>query len=107
VGGMIEQLFERAKHRLRASRRASEQSSRSLRSSAHGRKAGRRRLGAEPTTGLDATSAAAMLAGLRRLTAGRTTLLVTHDPALLDAGDRVVEVFDRGMRACPGLGRAS
>ncbi|WP_432562353.1 ABC transporter ATP-binding protein [Kineococcus sp. SYSU DK003] len=46
----------------------------------------------EPTTGLDAASAQTVLAALERLAAGRTTLLVTHDPSLLERCDRVVEL---------------
>ncbi len=61
----------------------------------------------EPTTGLDATSAVAVLGGLRRLTAGRTTLLVTHDRALLAEVDRVVEVDGGRLSERTGLGRAS
>ncbi|MEJ5915833.1 ABC transporter ATP-binding protein [Pseudokineococcus sp. 1T1Z-3] len=48
----------------------------------------------EPTTGLDATSAAEVLDALMELAEGRTTLLVTHDPALLSKVDRVVELRD-------------
>lgn len=48
----------------------------------------------EPTTGLDAASAATVLQALDRLARGRTTLLVTHDASLLDRCDRVVELRD-------------
>jgi len=48
----------------------------------------------EPTTGLDAASSTTVLDALDRLAEGRTTLLVTHDPSLLDRCDRVVELRD-------------
>ncbi|MEJ5888226.1 ABC transporter ATP-binding protein [Pseudokineococcus marinus] len=48
----------------------------------------------EPTTGLDARSAAEVLDALLELSRGRTTLLVTHDPALLHRVDRVVALED-------------
>jgi ABC-type multidrug transport system fused ATPase/permease subunit len=44
----------------------------------------------EPTTGLDAESARRVMEPLRRLTAGCTTILISHDPALARAADRVV-----------------
>ncbi|MFB9378756.1 ABC transporter ATP-binding protein [Kineococcus gynurae] len=50
----------------------------------------------EPTTGLDAASAATVLTGLQALAAGRTTVLVTHDETLLAGCDRVLEL--RGGR---------
>ncbi|MEU8400112.1 ABC transporter ATP-binding protein [Nonomuraea sp. NPDC048892] len=46
----------------------------------------------EPMTGLDDATAAQVMAPLRRLMAGRTTLLVTHDPRHVPEGARVVEV---------------
>lgn len=49
----------------------------------------------EPTSDLDATSASAVLAALRRASAGRTALLVTHDLAVAALADRVV-VLDGG-----------
>ena len=48
----------------------------------------------EPTTGLDAETARRVLEPLRRLAAGRTTLIVTHDPAALAIADRVVSLAD-------------
>lgn len=48
----------------------------------------------EPTTGLDAAAAREVLRALMELARGRTTILVTHDPALLHAVDRVVEIVD-------------
>ncbi len=44
----------------------------------------------EPTAGLDPENAAAVAAALPALAAGRTTLVVTHDPALAAACGRVV-----------------
>ncbi|MGW5056392.1 ABC transporter ATP-binding protein [Streptomyces sp. NPDC004096] len=49
----------------------------------------------EPTTGLDAMAARRILAPLRRLTAGRTTIMITHDLNLAPDADRVL-VVDRG-----------
>jgi ABC-type multidrug transport system fused ATPase/permease subunit len=48
----------------------------------------------EPTTGLDARAREELLEPLRRLAAGRTTLLVSHDPAVVAHADRVVRVQD-------------
>ncbi|WP_432519793.1 ABC transporter ATP-binding protein [Kineococcus sp. SYSU DK006] len=48
----------------------------------------------EPTTGLDGESARTVLAALERLSAGRTTLLVTHDASLLGWCDRIVELHE-------------
>jgi ATP-binding cassette subfamily C protein/ATP-binding cassette subfamily C protein CydC len=48
----------------------------------------------EPTEGLDPDTAAAVLADLLDATRGRTTLLVTHDPAVVAAADHVVELAD-------------
>jgi ATP-binding cassette, subfamily B, bacterial len=46
----------------------------------------------EPTTGLDADSEAAVLAGLEALMQGRTTILITHAPRLAATADRVVRL---------------
>jgi ATP-binding cassette, subfamily B, bacterial len=48
----------------------------------------------EPTTGLDPESEAQVLAGLDVLMRGRTTLIITHSPALAQTADRVVVVED-------------
>ncbi|GMA40175.1 ABC transporter ATP-binding protein [Mobilicoccus caccae] len=48
----------------------------------------------EPTTGLDEHNRIEVVAALRRLAEGRTTILVTHDHDLLDLADRVVELRD-------------
>ena len=61
----------------------------------------------EPTTGLDAAAKAALLGPLRALAAGRTTIVVSHDPDVLAWADRVVTIADgrRGRRRSVG-GRA-
>ena len=46
----------------------------------------------EPTAGLDNETEAEVLAAVRRLTEGRTALLVAHRPALVALADRVVEL---------------
>ncbi len=46
----------------------------------------------EPTTGLDEAARDRLLAPLRALTRGRTTLLISHDPAVVAWADRVVEL---------------
>ncbi|MDT0318135.1 thiol reductant ABC exporter subunit CydD [Streptomyces millisiae] len=46
----------------------------------------------EPTAALDGETEAAVVAAVRRLTEGRTVLLVTHREALLTAADRVFHV---------------
>ncbi|GAA2064728.1 thiol reductant ABC exporter subunit CydD [Streptomyces albiaxialis] len=53
----------------------------------------------EPTAALDGETEGAVLEAVRRLSAGRTVVLVTHRPALLDAADRVVE-----LAPSPGAG---
>jgi ATP-binding cassette, subfamily B, bacterial len=54
----------------------------------------------EPTTGLDAEAKAALLGPLRALAAGRTTIVVSHDPDVLAWADRVVWLED-GRIAAP------
>ncbi|HEU5267656.1 MAG TPA: ABC transporter ATP-binding protein [Jatrophihabitans sp.] len=46
----------------------------------------------EPTASLDPGSAAMVIAAIRRATAGRSVLLVTHDPHLAATADRVVSI---------------
>ena len=46
----------------------------------------------EPTTGLDAENERAVVQALERLTAGRTTFMVTHDAALAAAADVVLRI---------------
>jgi ATP-binding cassette, subfamily B, bacterial len=47
----------------------------------------------EPTASLDAVSAAHVVDAVRAATTARTTLLVTHDPALARIADRVVHLI--------------
>ncbi len=44
----------------------------------------------EPTTGLDATAARRVIGPLRRLAAGRTTIVITHDLNLAPDADRIL-----------------
>jgi ABC-type multidrug transport system fused ATPase/permease subunit len=46
----------------------------------------------EPTTGLDAESTDLVLTGLRELMKGKTTVLISHDPQLLESADRVLRL---------------
>ncbi|MFC9278211.1 ABC transporter ATP-binding protein [Streptomyces collinus] len=46
----------------------------------------------EPTTGLDAMAARRVVKPLRRLTAGRTTIMITHDLNLAPDADRILVV---------------
>lgn len=48
----------------------------------------------EPTAGLDDASTARIMAPLRRLTAGRTTFLITHDLRLTAQADLVLHLAD-------------
>ncbi|MEY9925516.1 ATP-binding cassette subfamily C protein CydCD [Catenulispora sp. GP43] len=56
----------------------------------------------EPTASLDAAVEAEVVAGIRRLTAGRTALVVAHRAALLEVADRVVVVGRSGHSAGVG-----
>jgi len=46
----------------------------------------------EPTTGLDAASAEQVIAGLRELMKGKTTLIISHDPGLIQRADRILVI---------------
>lgn len=46
----------------------------------------------EPFTGLDRDNEAAVLAALRRLSVGRTAILITHDPAIAALANRALDV---------------
>ena len=48
----------------------------------------------EPTTGLDADSAQVVVAALRGLMRGKTTILISHDPALIQTADRVLTLAE-------------
>jgi ABC-type multidrug transport system fused ATPase/permease subunit len=49
----------------------------------------------EPTTGLDAESAQTVVGALRELMRGTTTVVISHDPALVRSADRIL-VIDGG-----------
>jgi thiol reductant ABC exporter CydD subunit len=53
----------------------------------------------EPTANLDGETEAAVVDTVRALTAGRTSLIVAHRPALLAVADRVVELGERAVVA--------
>ena len=48
----------------------------------------------EPTTGLDEAARDALLEPLRRLVAGRTVVLISHDPVVIAWADRVLTLAD-------------
>jgi ATP-binding cassette, subfamily C, bacterial CydD len=48
----------------------------------------------EPTAHLDAETARSVASGIERLSAGRTTLLVVHHPALAAGADEILELGD-------------
>jgi len=52
----------------------------------------------EPTANLDPASAAAVTHAVRRLCAGRTTLLITHDPLVAAGAQRTVTLVDGRLR---------
>ena len=54
----------------------------------------------EPTASLDGPTAARVADGVLAAARGRTTLLITHDPALAARADRIVEL--RRGRVMPG-----
>lgn len=57
----------------------------------------------EPTAQLDALTAERLMETVERLCAGRTTLLITHDPALAQGADRIVTLAGgRVARVEPG-----
>ena len=58
----------------------------------------------EPTAHLDGPTRDRVLAGLRRVAAGRCALLVVHDRALAAAADRVVRVPGPDERVGAGAG---
>jgi ABC-type multidrug transport system fused ATPase/permease subunit len=55
----------------------------------------------EPTSALDALAEQEELRALRRLMRGRTVLMTTHRPALLDLADRVVEIREGRVSTQP------
>ncbi|MFD9866323.1 thiol reductant ABC exporter subunit CydD [Streptomyces niveus] len=59
----------------------------------------------EPTAALDGETEAGIVETVRRLSVGRTVLLVIHRPALLSVADRVIELGDRaGLGSRTGAG---
>ncbi|MFI9393291.1 thiol reductant ABC exporter subunit CydD [Streptomyces bauhiniae] len=56
----------------------------------------------EPTAALDGATEADVVAAVRRLSVGRTVLLVVHRPALLEVADRVVRLELAEPAAAPG-----
>ncbi|WP_299814208.1 thiol reductant ABC exporter subunit CydD [uncultured Roseibium sp.] len=48
----------------------------------------------EPTAGLDEDTAADVIRGLKTLTAGRTSLIASHDPAVLEMPGRTIDLVD-------------
>ncbi|MFB7573784.1 thiol reductant ABC exporter subunit CydD [Streptomyces sp. NPDC056165] len=62
----------------------------------------------EPTAALDGATEAEVVDAVRRLSAGRTVLLVVHRPALLDVADRVVRLDGTESRgAAPAVARTA
>jgi len=53
----------------------------------------------EPTTGLDAAARDRLLEPLRALARGRTTIVISHDPAVVAWADRVLELRDGRLQA--------
>ncbi|GAA0901933.1 thiol reductant ABC exporter subunit CydD [Streptomyces thermoalcalitolerans] len=53
----------------------------------------------EPTAALDGATEAEIVAAVRRLSAGRTVLMVVHRPALLEVADRVVRLGEAESHA--------
>jgi ATP-binding cassette subfamily B protein len=58
----------------------------------------------EPTAGLDAVAARQVVTPLRKLMAGRTTIMITHDLSLAPDADRIL-VVDRGRLVETGTHR--
>ena len=50
----------------------------------------------EPTAGLDEETARDVLEGLKHMQKGRTTLIVTHDPALIALADQHIVLKTAG-----------
>ena len=48
----------------------------------------------EPTTGLDLESTELVLAALRSLMRGKTTIIISHDPGLIRCADRIMVIAD-------------
>ncbi|MEU6010088.1 thiol reductant ABC exporter subunit CydD [Streptomyces sp. NPDC047453] len=62
----------------------------------------------EPTAALDGATEAEVVDAVRRLSAGRTVLLVVHRPALLDVADRVVRLDgSESLGPAPAVARSA
>ena len=59
----------------------------------------------EPTTGLDDAAVSRLIGPLRRLMAGRTTILITHDQRLATEAERVVALADGRLTEQPAPAR--
>jgi ABC-type multidrug transport system fused ATPase/permease subunit len=55
----------------------------------------------EPTSDLDPEAERVVVRALRSLMEGRTVVMATHRPALLDLADRVLTIVDGGLSALP------
>jgi subfamily B ATP-binding cassette protein MsbA len=55
----------------------------------------------EPTTGLDAAASRRLLSAVARHRGGRTVIIATHDPVVLEYADRVVDLEDAGVETRP------
>jgi ATP-binding cassette subfamily B protein len=56
----------------------------------------------EPTTGLDPAARDRLLEPLRRLTRGRTAIVISHDPVVVGWADRVIELRDGELAPANG-----
>jgi ATP-binding cassette subfamily B protein len=56
----------------------------------------------EPTAGLDGAARDRLLEPLHALARGRTTILISHDPAVVDWADRVIELHDGTLAPASG-----
>ncbi|MFF4686666.1 thiol reductant ABC exporter subunit CydD [Streptomyces sp. NPDC001307] len=61
----------------------------------------------EPTASLDGGTEAEVVAAVRKLSVGRTVLLVVHRPALLKVADRVVRLGSAELSSAPSWSRLS
>ncbi|MGW5427639.1 thiol reductant ABC exporter subunit CydD [Streptomyces sp. NPDC004059] len=61
----------------------------------------------EPTASLDGGTEAEVVAAVRKLSVGRTVLLVVHRPALLEVADRVVRLESAELSSVPSCSRLS
>jgi ATP-binding cassette subfamily B protein len=61
----------------------------------------------EPTAGLDPAATGRLLGPLTKLMAGRTTILITHDPAVTALADDVLAVPSAAGRPAPAAARAA